>query len=307
MRWSKRIIGSAESERYFEVPMAAHIASDGSLHLIVKQHDENLRELWWTDTTSGAGDLTGHGAPPTVPEVEYGSVLGGVASYVTPADGRQHVVYVTQDRQLWELYWLGNQPAQGGDLLAQISAPHPNPSLSAYVFEPDGSQHAIYVDQHRRVIELQWSGNAAPTSQVVGGDADHGGFPADNLPICSHVYPFDGNSQHAFYLSGGEIIELRKAMGEGWQARNLTRISSGAPPLAVSGLASHVAADGTQHVFFVAATGEICPIRKHPACLLRRRGRGTLGDLVARLRAQNPGEPQQAGRGTVCLLRVALS
>ena len=221
-----------------------------------------MRELWWTDITSGAGDLTGHGVPPAVPGVEFASVLGGVASYAT-ADGRQHVVYVTQDRQLWELYWLGNQPVQGGDLLAQISAPHPNPSLSAYVFEHDGSQHAIYVDDQRRVIELQWSGNAVPTAQVAGGDADHGGFPADSMPICSHVYPYDGNSQHAFYLSGGEIIELRKAMGEDWQARNLTRISAGAPPLAVSGLASHVATDGTQHVFFVAATGEIFELWWH--------------------------------------------
>ena len=256
MHWSKRIIGPAEFDGYYpDVPMAAHVASDGSLYLILKQYDDNLREFWWTGTTSGAGDLTGHGVPPTVPEVGYGSILGGVASYVT-ADGRQHVVYVTKDRQLWELYWLGNQPAQGGDLLAQISAPHPNPSLSAYVFEPDRSQHAIYVDQHRRVIELQWSGNAAPAPQIAGGDTDRG-FPADNLPICSHVNPHDGNSQHAFYLSGGEIIELRKAMGEGWQARNLTRISSGTPPPAVSGPASHVAADGTQHVFFVAATGEI--------------------------------------------------
>jgi hypothetical protein len=48
--------------------------------------------------------------PPTVPPVYDGQYMGSVASYVTPADGRQHVVYVTEDRQLWELYWLGNQP-----------------------------------------------------------------------------------------------------------------------------------------------------------------------------------------------------
>ena len=255
MRWSKRIIGPAVSGGFFGLPTAAHAAADGSLHLIVKQHDGSLRELWWTDTTSGAGDLTGHGVPPAIPDVVFGSELGGVASYVTPADGRQHVVYVTKDRQLWELSWLGNEPAQGGNLLAQTLAPHPNPFLSAYVAH-DGSQHVIYLDQHRRVIELQWSGNAVPVPQVAGGDAAHK-FPADNMPICSHVYPNDGNSQHAFYLSGGEIIELRKATGEDWQARNLTRISSGAPPLAVSGPASHVALDQTQHVFYVAATGEI--------------------------------------------------
>ena len=144
--------------------------------------------------------------------MEFESELGDVASYVTRADGRQHVVYVTKDRQLWELSWLGNQPAQGGNLLAQTLAPRPNAFLSAYVGH-DGSQHVIYLDQFRRVIELQWSGNAVPVPQVAGGDAEHGGFPADNLPICSHVYPNDGNSQHAFYLSGGEIIELRKAMG----------------------------------------------------------------------------------------------
>jgi len=256
MRWSKRVIGpDVDLEGHVDVPMAAHAAADGSLHLIVRQADDNLRELWWTDTTSGAGDLTGHGAPPAVPEVEFGSLLGAVASYVTRADGRQHVVYVTRDRELWELSWLGNEPAQGGNLLAQTLAPHPSTSLSAYVAH-DGSQHVIYLDQFRRIIELQWSGNAVPVAQVAGGDAAHK-FPADNMPICSHVNPFDGNSQHAFYLSGGEIIELRKAMGGDWQARNLTRISSGAPPLAVSGPASHVAADQTQHVFYVAASGEI--------------------------------------------------
>lgn len=256
MHWSKRIIGAAEWDEDVDMPMAAHAAADGSLHLIIKRPDDNLRELWWTDTTSGAGDLTGHGAPPAVPRSEFESELGDVASYVTRDDGRQHVVYVTKDRQLWELSWLGNQPAQGGNLLAQTLAPRPNPFLSAYVGH-DGSQHVIYLDQFRRVIELQWSGNAVPVPQVAGGDAEHGGFPADNLPICSHVYPNDGNSQHAFFLSGGEIIELRKAMGGDWQARNLTRISSGAPPLALSGLASHVALDQTQHVFYVAATGEI--------------------------------------------------
>ena len=254
MRWSKRVIGTDGGG----LAMAAHfVESDGSLHLIVRESDSNLREFWWTDTTSGSGKLTGNGVPPTVPPVFGGQYLGSVASYVTRADGRQHVVYVTRDRQLWELSWLGNEPAQGGNLLAQALAPHPGASLSAYVLEHDGSQHVIYLDQQRRVIELQWSGNAVPAAQVAGGDAEHGGFPADSMPICSHVYPFDGNSQHAFYLSGGEIIELRKETGQDWQARNLTRISSGAPPLAFSGPVSHVAADQTQHVFYVAATGEI--------------------------------------------------
>jgi hypothetical protein len=253
MRWSKRVIGTDVGG---SMAMAAHsVEPDGSLHLIVREPDSNLREFWWTDTTSGSGKLTGHGVPPTVPPVFSGQYLGSVASYVTRADGRQHVVYVTRDRQLWELSWLGNEPAQGGNLLAQTLAPHPGASLSAYVAH-DGSQHVIYLDQFRRVIELAWSGNAVPVAQVAGGDAAHG-FPADSMPICSHVYPFDGNSQHAFYLSGGEIIELRKAMGGDWQARNLTQVSSGAPPLAFSGPVSHVAADQTQHVFYVAASGEI--------------------------------------------------
>ena len=254
MRWSKRVIGTDVVNETVSLAMAAHsFEPDASLHLIVRESDSNLREFWWTDTTGGSGKLTGNGVPPTVPA--GGNYVGSVASYVTRADGRQHVVYITKDRQLWELSWLGNQSAQGGNLLAQISAPHPGTSLSAYVAH-SGSQHVIYLDQHHRVIELQWSGNAVPVAQVVGGDAAHK-FPADNMPICSHVNPFDGNSQHAFYLSGGEIIELRKAMGEDWQARNLTRISSGAPPLAVSGPTSHVALDQTQHVFYVTASGEI--------------------------------------------------
>ena len=258
MRWSKRVIGTDGVDGFIGMAMAAHsVEPDGSLHLIVRESDSNLREFWWTDTAGGSGKLTGHGVPPTVPPVFDGQYLGSVASYVTRADGRQHVVYVTRDRQLWELSWLGNQPAQGGNLLAQTLAPHPGTSLSAYVVEHDGSQHVIYLDQFRRVIELAWSGNAVPVAQVAGGDADHGGFPADSMPICSHVYPFDGNSQHAFYLSGGQIIELRKATGGDWQARSLTRISSGAPPLAFSGPVSHVAADQTQHVFYVAASGEI--------------------------------------------------
>src|SRR5262249_9722135 len=103
----------------------------------------------------------------------------------------------------------------------QTLAPHPGASLSAYVGH-DGSQHVIYLDQHRRVIELAWSGNAVPAAQVAGGDADHG-FPADDMPICSHVNPFDGNSQHAFYLSGGEIIELWWRGTDAPQAENLTR------------------------------------------------------------------------------------
>jgi hypothetical protein len=253
MHWSKRVIGTDAVDRFGGMAMAAHsFEPDGSLHLIVRGDGGDLREFWWTDTASGSGMLTGNGVPPTVPPVFEAFYLGSVASYV--ADGRQHVVYVTKDRQLWELYWLGNQPAQGGDLLGHVSAPHPNPYLSAYVGH-DGSQHVIYLDQQRRVIELQWSDNAVPVPQVAGGDADHG-FPADSRPICSHVNQYD-NSQHAFYLSGGEIIELRKATGEGWQARNLTRISSGAPPLAVSGPVSHVADGQTQHVFYVAASGEI--------------------------------------------------
>lgn len=244
MNWSKRIIGPRVFAGSVQFALAAHAALDGSLHLIVRRDDGNLRELWWTDTTGGAGDLTGHGVPPTVPQV-LSEFVPSVASYVT-ADGRQHVVYVTDNRQLWELYWLGDEAVQGGDLLAQASAPHPNPSLSVYVWDRDGSEHVIYLDQNRRIIELQWSGNAVPTAHVAGGDTERG-FPADSMPICCHVSPFD-LTQHVFYLSDGEIIELRKAIGEDWQARNLTRISSGAPPLTISGPASHVAADGTQHV-----------------------------------------------------------
>ena len=64
-----------------------------------------------------------------------------------------------------ELSWLGNQPAQGGNLLAQVSAPHRGASLSAYVGH-DGSQYVICLDQQRRVIELRWSDNAVPVAQV---------------------------------------------------------------------------------------------------------------------------------------------
>ena len=68
--------------------MAAHsFEPDGSLHLIVREPESHdLREFWWTDTTSGSGKLTGNGVPPTVATVNE-FYLGSVASYVTRADG----------------------------------------------------------------------------------------------------------------------------------------------------------------------------------------------------------------------------
>jgi len=72
------------------------------------------------------------------------------------------------------------------------------------------------------------------------------------MTICSHVDLWGGN-QHVYYVSGAQIVELRKAQGEASTARSLGVLR--VPPM--SGPTSYVDNAGYQHVFYVGTSGEI--------------------------------------------------
>ena len=100
MHWSTRVIGTDNVDAFGGMAMAAHsFEPDGSLHLIVRGDGGDLREFWWTDTTSGSGMLTGHGAPGPKTAENLFELAGSPAVFspdplhsLVTSDGSQHVI-----------------------------------------------------------------------------------------------------------------------------------------------------------------------------------------------------------------------
>ena len=71
---------------------AAYVTADGIQHVIYRDGDGNLHELWWTTGAPEHRDLTGPFGFP-LPRSDP-------AAYVT-ADGTQHVIYRGRQSRRW--------------------------------------------------------------------------------------------------------------------------------------------------------------------------------------------------------------
>ncbi|MEA5153328.1 hypothetical protein [Raineyella sp.] len=111
-------------------------ASDGHLHQFV-----------W-DGTWHEHDLTATvgGVPPSGSATPTG--------YLYPAEGTLHVNYIGVDSHIHE-YWQDNAGWHPSDLTTRTGVLVGRSDPAAYVM-PDGTQHVVFVDDNRHIIELYW-------------------------------------------------------------------------------------------------------------------------------------------------------
>ncbi|WP_243062767.1 hypothetical protein [Humibacter sp. RRB41] len=118
------------------VQVVSYTATDGHLHQLTWDgawHDSDL-----TATTGGTAPSAG-----TVP-----------TGYLYPSEGSLHVDYVGVDGHIHE-YWQDDAGWHPTDLTARTGTLAARSNPAAYVM-PDNTQHVIFVDDDRQVIELYW-------------------------------------------------------------------------------------------------------------------------------------------------------
>jgi hypothetical protein len=175
------------------------------------------------------------------------------ASYVSEAQGTQHLIYLGfTDNHLHEL-WSDATGWHTDDLTAATGAPEPLPDhLTAYMFEAEGTGHVIYVgaaDNH--IHELFSDATGWHTDDLT---AATGAPPAGTGPLVAYAFEAQ-RTQHVFYLDASYVSPHFHELwsdNTGWHTDDLTA-ATGAPPHVGSDVAGFAdEAHGTQHLFYTA-------------------------------------------------------
>jgi len=109
--------------------------------------DGHLHQLTW-DGSWHEQDLTATvgGLPPSAGAVPTG--------YLYPSEGTLHVDYLGVDSHIHE-YWQDDQGWHPSDLTARTGVLASRSNPAAYVM-PDNTQHVVFIDDDRHVVELYW-------------------------------------------------------------------------------------------------------------------------------------------------------
>jgi hypothetical protein len=224
--------------------------ADGTQHILYRGAEGQVHELWFRQ---GAG-------------WKYGNALTGLAKGPFTAsdpggwswekDGTQHVVYRGADNQVHELWFRQGKGWQyGGALTQSTGAMLAQGDPAGYAWEGDDTQHIVYRGTDNQIHELwqrrgkKWEHGGA-LSQILGAPACAGD------PLC-YVWDKD-ETQHILYVGAdGHVHELWQRRGKKWAYGNALTQMAGAPP-AVGQPAAYVwEGDGTQHVIYRGADGQI--------------------------------------------------
>jgi hypothetical protein len=172
------------------------------------------------------------------------AVSGGIAGYLSEADGTQHVLYVSNANAHIEDLWRDAIGWHAHDLTAATGAPAARLNVTGYAFE--GAQHAIYLSTSHHIQDLWWDRNGAHVEDLMALT----GAPLATDAITGYGFQAQG-TQHVIYFSwpDGRIHELWWD-ANGWHHDDLTAATS-APTGDIGNDPVGYVFDGTQHVFNV--------------------------------------------------------
>jgi hypothetical protein len=260
-------------------PYATHVLqSDRTQHLFYSAGQ--VFETWWAGAESPKfGDLC-----EAAEHSDFGAI--GLSSHVSAVDGTEHVFGVGSgiidpalgpvSNHIVEFRWTGSQAPQLEDLNVRAKsgfAADSNTSCHTLELGPGGpdTQNVIY-RSGRDIIRLtsrdgQWTSRNLSSSSA-GEFAFSSGSPA------SHAVAADG-THHAFYIGAEDrhIYEFTWTDSTDPVGRDLSVHARGdgpTPPAALGPFAlnsptSHVfEQDGTQHVYYVDADGNIVELWWRP-------------------------------------------
>ncbi len=205
-------------------------------------------------------DITARtGAPPAAPS-------SGIACYAWESQQSQHVVYVGEDGNVWELYWIVGQydSTRGGPLwksnnlsaatgFTGVLGPNmKNGSIAATMFERENSEHVIYIAGDNTIRELyfydgRWGGN--DLSEAAGAKP-----PATNAALATYAANYEDTLHVVYFGQGDAVHELWWGNG-GWQPDHTISTAQPAIGTALVGYASED--EQVHHVIYIDVNNDI--------------------------------------------------
>src|SRR5262249_49781944 len=137
-----------------DVPIGYFIASANEHHVIYRDSDGHLHELYWKGDAPVAygGNLTA--------SIGARGAAGPPAAFAN-ASGPNHVVYRATNRKVMSISWRGAGPNNLDDLSSSARAQDAAGDPVAFYTPHDDVQQVIYVGTDGHVWELYWRGEDA--------------------------------------------------------------------------------------------------------------------------------------------------
>lgn len=231
--------------------------------------DGHVRALWSDGHDWHSNDLNQLAAQAIAPSMSpLMSPLTGFRDVPSShgGGGTQHLFYLGTDAHVHELLSDGRS-WRSNDLSAAAGAPI-RPAMSARMMSPLTShygaenrrENVFYIGSEGHVHELWSDGHGWHSSDLsqAAGDADEPTLRPMS-PLTSYGWPEDG-TEHVFYVgASGDLWELW--YDGSWHSTDLTEAVRGADAPALRPMSSLTgyswSEDGTQHVFYVGASGDL--------------------------------------------------
>jgi hypothetical protein len=150
------------------------------------------------------------GEPLQLRPIAHFNNIVGVAGY-SGADGFQHVIVATKDRNVTEIFFKGGGQPIGQDVLRQLNSDIVG--VAGYS-GADGFQHVIVATKDRNVTEIFFKGGGQPIGQdvlrqlnsdIVGVAGYSGADGFQHVIVATH----DGNLTDIFFKGGGQPVNQR--------------------------------------------------------------------------------------------------
>jgi len=214
--------GSPASLR-LDTPLVGYAFENQSTqHVLYVSMDNHVIELWWDKNGWHSKDLT---AATGAPVPKAGTPLVG---YAFENQMSQHVVYLTTQNHVMELWWYNNK-WHYNDLTEAAKGPVPpklDTPLVGYAFEKQNTQHIFYASMDNRVTEVWWDKNAWHKHDVSGSI----GAPAPKVGSPLAGYAFENqDTQHVMYVTTDDRLMELWCDNNGWNANDLS-LAAQAPP-----------------------------------------------------------------------------
>jgi hypothetical protein len=170
-----------------------------------------------------------------------------LASFGWESQKSQHVFYIGNDGNVWELYYVAGQidSKRGGPLwqannLSVLTGytgdlrPKRGGPLVAFMFENQSTEHVVYIAQDQTIKELYHPGGKWVGNNLL--EATQAPTPKADSPLAGYVAEYE-NTQHVIYVAdNGDVQELY--WNGAWRngQPDLTQTTAAPPPASNSAL-----------------------------------------------------------------------
>ncbi|WP_285689806.1 hypothetical protein [Actinoplanes sp. NBRC 103695] len=210
---------------------------DQTQHVVYNGADSHVHELWFHH---GDGwnhiDLTATTSSPLS--------VGGLAGYTWDVDDTQHIVYVSADGHIHELWFHHGDGWNHNDLTAAAGGSLGLGAVNGYTRAADQTQHVIYLGTDNHIHELWFHHGDGWNHNDLSLAAASPPNSSGNNPI-GYQWEVD-TTQHV--VGGGGDFHIHELWYDGrWHHNDLTTAAGG--PLAADWLTAYTwDIDETQHV-----------------------------------------------------------